>query len=396
MKKPSLLPDDYKEKEDRIKKQVAKNTKSFNFHMHIPGENGGNGLDEKSDSQNGENGIVFGKEKVEVEKSKKGKFIYKKDVSKRTLRHGKRRYQQEVVTKPFKHDPVKPVPKVEKLVVKPKLKKEPVKHIPEIKKPILDKKKDETMRMRIPDSQIDNEQYRKKIVTERADEFEELTHPNSVFDASKKDALVHLKNPPAEMNLIHEDYKNVLSAQFYLRIKMFLLIVFVFLILFSIGFVFLNTHKVNLVKEYNAIAEKVDETDSQISDLNTQQMQTKLIKNRLIKISETLETHLYWTKLFDYLEHHTLQDVYYTDFVAEDGKSLTLLARAPTYTDLAGQLLMFESADFVEFVDISGGNLVSQQAETVIESGESQSVTESEVEFTINLRLKDNALFYEE
>jgi hypothetical protein len=424
---PSLLPDDYKEKEDQAKEAVSRNMKSPDFDMHLPEKSEQLSGDKKKDSSTDSNGVVFGEEKSELAEDKKGKFVYSRDkkVQKNNSqkKSDKRHYQSlpeikvPTIPKPQPHLkklPQKP-PHVKVEPRKPFVNRKPVPKPPEVAKKVevkvdqlggkshLDKskekimdKKDKKMRMRIPNFQLGREKYKKQIVSDSQDEIEELTHPHSVFDALKKDSfLAHLKNPPAEMNLIHEDYKNVLHAQFNIRIKMLLLILFIFLILFGSGFVFLNLHKINLVKEYSSIKENVTETNSSIDNLNTEQMQTSLIRIRLEKISEMLDAHLYWTKLFDYLEHNTVSGVYYTDFVAEEGKSLSLLARAPTYRDLATQLVLLENADFVESVDISGGNLVNSQTSTAIEGEDVPEPASSEVEFTINLKLKDSSLLYE-
>ena len=77
-----------------------------------------------------------------------------------------------------------------------------------------------------------------------------------------------------------------------------------------------------------------------------------------------LENHIYWTALFDELEHNIAKDVYYTNFVAESNGDILLTAKTKTYHSVAEQLQIFQKADFVQSVEVSSA---SQSAEETVD-----------------------------
>jgi hypothetical protein len=89
---------------------------------------------------------------------------------------------------------------------------------------------------------------------------------------------------------------------------------------------------------------------------------------------------LYWTKFFEMLERHTVDEVYYTNFGMSGTKDVTLSAVGTGYRAAARQLVAFQQAeDFAQDVSINGAT-----AELDLEDPSVVSVN-----FTVNLRLQD-------
>lgn len=98
--------------------------------------------------------------------------------------------------------------------------------------------------------------------------------------------------------------------------------------------------------------------------------------SRLSEASKLSSQRFQWSGLFDFLEQHTLTDVFYTNLAAEKEGGLILAARARNLETAARQFMIFEQAD-----DFISKVLVSNMTQVEEEKGKKW------VEFEIHLEI---------
>lgn len=355
----SLLPEDQKKKEEWEKQKVKAGMAAPKFKMHLP-ENGEKDESKNNPKKNFDGGdIEIGLDELTP---KKGTFrLVKKNIEP---------VRPPLPPKPKAVPPVPPRPEARPIVAEPR-----------------------GIKMRIPEIQPNLNGEGKKIVRETADKIEEIKKSLPLAEYFKKGlAVFRLKKPPAEVNLIAADYSQMVRIQLWLRIKVLLILVLIFLVIFSIGFIVCKWQKIKLMDRYNQLAGSISQTEAEINSFSTESGQAESLRDRAKVLQLLLKNHLYWTGFLDKLEHATAKNVLYTSLVAESGGGeVVLTATAKSYEDVAEQLLLFQQADFVESVEINSASQSAVQPP----AGESvaPSVAEAlEVKFSVQLKLKDNAL----
>ncbi len=98
-----------------------------------------------------------------------------------------------------------------------------------------------------------------------------------------------------------------------------------------------------------------------------------------------IENHIYWTKLFKFLEDNTLAKVYYNGFSGDTSGSYTLVARAENIKAAAEQIKAFGSNEWVLQSTTYGMSIGSSGA-----TEGSNLLTDKEVNFSATLNLKPN------
>lgn len=76
-------------------------------------------------------------------------------------------------------------------------------------------------------------------------------------------------------------------------------------------------------------------------------------------IKSLLDSHLYWTKFFDFLETNVADDVYFKDVSADKNGLVTLGLVAKSYESLASQYEIFKQDPAVNRVEIAAADLVN-------------------------------------
>ncbi|MBT5337933.1 PilN domain-containing protein [Candidatus Falkowbacteria bacterium] len=366
----SLLPEDLRDKEDQEKEKVKQAMGDPKFKMHLPEEKT-NALGDKQPVKKQEVGIEIGLENAKPEQ-KKGIFRMVKKKSPQPLK------------------PPAP-PKIEKPVA------------PLAPPPAPVKRDESTFLMHIPKILNRLNGKGKKIIRETADQLEEVVSPPPLADQFGKKNWQE-QGPQPEVNLMEEDYVLLVRRQFWLRVRNLLVVVFIFSMIFVGGYIFIKIQKTNLLKQYAELGQTINQTEAEINSHSLEKIQAISLKDRAQVLQILLNNHIYWTQFLDKLEHHTVKDVYYTNFVAQSNGNIVLSAKAKTYNNVAEQLLTFKESDFVDSVEI---NSASQAPEEVVEdltfldlelSDEIEAVEAVEVapvspiDFSITLKLKQDAL----
>jgi hypothetical protein len=101
------------------------------------------------------------------------------------------------------------------------------------------------------------------------------------------------------------------------------------------------------------------ERRARVAVQSTAEMRTRLADarteaKRLKNIGLLLDTHVTWTKFFDFLEKNTHKDIAFTQFTTEGLDSVTMQAEALDYRAIAEQVQDLSSAAGVVAVKVSG------------------------------------------
>ena len=362
----SLLPDDLRDKEKQEKEKVKQAMGTPKFKMHLPEERTSASGD-KQPVKRQDVDLEIGLEKSEPEK-KKGIFRTVKKKSPQPLKPP----APPKIKKTFAPPPPAPVERDKSTFLM---------HIPKIFNRLNGKGK--------------------KIIRETADQLEEVVSPPPLADQFGKKTW-QAQGAEPEVNLIEEDYVLLVRRQFWLRMRNLLVVILMFALISVGGYIFIKIQKTNLLKQYAELSQTINQTEAEINSHSLEKIQAISLKDRAQVLQILLNNHIYWTQFLDKLEHHTVNDVYYTNFVAESNGNIVLSAKAKTYNNVAEQLLTFKESDFVDSVEI---NSASQAPEEVVvddlvildleESDENEAVEVapvSPIDFSITLKLKQDAL----
>lgn len=116
---------------------------------------------------------------------------------------------------------------------------------------------------------------------------------------------------------------------------------------------------------------------------------------RLMLVSELLNSHIYWSNFFSFLEKNTLPNVFYQDFSGDTHGEYILKARTDNFDSMAKQLKVLRRAADVLEVDSEGGDMIKNEP-IVDESGTSSEVTTTpatQLNFSIKLKIKPELFF---
>lgn len=148
---------------------------------------------------------------------------------------------------------------------------------------------------------------------------------------------------------------------------------------------------------------KMQDLERQINDKNTEILSYRDFQKEIINLKEKtddvktiLGKHVYWSKLFEYLEKYTISDVYYINIAGDLNGLINLDAVGKDYYSAARQLLVFsEAQDFVDNVTVTSIKSNVTPAETQSQSTQTQQTqtTESTVSFKISLSIKPSILY---
>ncbi|HMB25791.1 MAG TPA: hypothetical protein VKP03_00050 [Patescibacteria group bacterium] len=368
----SLLPEEMREKEKQAREQTRESMSSPEFSMHLPDK-------EKQKSAKGKEPVKKKKDWVKIGAENNSKTKNKKK-AKFKIHHKKVKPAQTVKEdQKVKNDDYSSKNKTEKQSNSQKK-----------------QKSNNDFKMRIPKKGKKLDKHGKRVVREAGDKLSQIKHslPLSEYFQKRRKKL-KLKKTPAEINLISSDYREVLNAQLWLRMKILLLVIFIFTLIVAAGSLIFKFHNVELVKEYNSTVQEISQTQAKINSYDTGRMQAEKLKKRSDVLHVLVDNHLRWTAFLSKMERYTIENVYYTNMVVNKDFSVNLQARAKTYADLATQLAVLQEADFVDSVEINSAGKV-----TAISSPENSDDNISgeeprEINFNILLFIKPDSLLIE-
>lgn len=218
--------------------------------------------------------------------------------------------------------------------------------------------KERRMKMHLPEEKDADLSVGKQVLAETADKFEAIKKPMALAAFFHRTAqLLKFKKPPAEINLITEDYRQLVLREFSAKLGFLLLVALILLVIFAGLYIGFNFYYKKLADEYFKAAAAAERVSSEVEEYRAGQGQIENLRGRGQALEALLSTRTYWTEVLNKLEHNISANVVYTNFIAGNDGSIMLSAKAKSYKDVAGQLLIFEKSDFAAAVEI---NSVSQ------------------------------------
>lgn len=130
----------------------------------------------------------------------------------------------------------------------------------------------------------------------------------------------------------------------------------------------------------------IDEKRKKILEYDKERREVEALQAKMNLLDELLSKHVHWTRVLTALENYTVEDVYFTNFVASRDGGLMLSAIGKDYTSVARQLVTFQEAK--DFVLLAETNSASATVET---EGEKPKILQTF--FTINVRMAPD-IFY--
>ncbi|MBI5076764.1 hypothetical protein HZB94_00060 [Candidatus Falkowbacteria bacterium] len=277
---------------------------------------------------------------------------------------------------------------------------------PEITRPNLKPTEDGAYKMRIPEIKENLNEHGKQIIRETTDKIAEIKESTPLFDFLKtKIETLKFRRPPAEVNLISDDYAAVARLEFWRRIKVLMAIILIFCLICAACFFAIKIKRASLAKQFVDLSYAIDQTTAEINSFSMERAQAEKMKDRASVLKILLKNHLYWTKIFDFLEHNISANVYFTNFVAESKGNILLTGEVKSYSDIAKQLYIFENSELLKSAVVnsagkktnvgagpSAGGLKDILAGKLKENTLAPSASGEGIEFNVVLTFKDEAL----
>ena len=209
-----------------------------------------------------------------------------------------------------------------------------------------------------------------------------LTEPEKLLDQRLSKLGVNLV--PEEM------IEKLVPKNKLANLAMWLIIAFVIVGLAYMG---LNFYKTNTVIKIEDLRTEISKLDVKISEYREFQKEILSLREKTEDVKKVLNKHIYWSKLFEYLEQYTISDVYYTSLAGDLNGLIKINAVGRDYDSVARQLLVFEEANnFVDNVVISSIKSNEATEEIPNQPGVMRTYISS-VSFDISLAIRPNILY---
>lgn len=170
----------------------------------------------------------------------------------------------------------------------------------------------------------------------------------------EKQKLVAEKERAFDINLIPKELAEQQKQNLSKKLVVCSLIVFIFITLVGATYLGITWYQLYINRQIQELKSEIEDLNGQIAGYEKSKLAAVDLQQRLKLISELLNKHIYWTKFFALLEKYTVKEVYYTNFSMAGTQKLVLSAVGKDYESVAKQLVAFQkAADFVASVDIN-------------------------------------------
>jgi len=160
-------------------------------------------------------------------------------------------------------------------------------------------------------------------------------------------------------------------------------IILTFLII-GIAYGYLYYQEGQVDKKIQALNKEISTDKERIASLELEAREIDKFQERAKIVGEKLNSHVYWTNLFVFLEKKILADVYLDNvFEGDINGSFKLFSRGKNFTNLTNQGRVLWNEELVKKATISGGEI----------EGSGVSGSGQEVKFSLELEV-DPAIFY--
>jgi len=197
------------------------------------------------------------------------------------------------------------------------------------------------------------EQAKKRIDEKKSQEQKQKQEPEFFVFKEKKPTVLSKTEVP-EVTLMPEKeipIPRLVKERIFLFITGIIIILSVSLIIYLV----LSLYQQKEISQSLLYRSEINSIESKIKALLPKRSEVKRLQEKSTHVDTLLENHIYWTKIFYYLERYTLPEVSWGDFSADTSGTLHLYGTAKDIPTVIKQLLVFSQAnDFIKKVEISG------------------------------------------
>jgi len=146
----------------------------------------------------------------------------------------------------------------------------------------------------------------------------------------------------------------VISRVVRSRLLFLIVAIIAILAIFFISRLYGNWHFNKLESQVEYLKREIVLLEVQTAPFIEDRDNIAFLTNKAAEVKKVLNNHVYWTNFFNFLEAYTVPDVYFGDFSARAGESVSLMASSRNLISLAQQIVAFNNApDFIKEVNIS-------------------------------------------
>ncbi|MFA5052320.1 MAG: hypothetical protein WC544_04675, partial [Patescibacteria group bacterium] len=161
------------------------------------------------------------------------------------------------------------------------------------------------------------------------------------------------------------------------------------------GWIAANTYYSNVSVTISDMNGQIESNRIEINGYQKLQAEVRDFNQKISTIQTLLTKHVYWSQIFNKLEHYTVPEVYLTGMTADVNGSVSLSVIGENYESAVKQLEVFKRAsDFVSKVTVTGICFVSDTACSGTDGANLLvTPTSQTVKFSVNLMVQ-SAIFY--
>ena len=125
------------------------------------------------------------------------------------------------------------------------------------------------------------------------------------------------------------------------------------IIILGAGMFFLQSAIASKNDQINKIGSDIDAVKTQLNDLRTQEQDLYVFEEKLNVMGDLLDSHIYSSKIFSFLEAHTLPDVWYPAYISTDEGVVTLRASTSNLKTAAKQIAHIKAQEEVFQINVN-------------------------------------------
>lgn len=217
------------------------------------------------------------------------------------------------------------------------------------------------------------------------------------FTAPGKDKEKKEDRSDFDVNLVPDDLMDELNPK-----KKILLIVYftiIFCLIVALMYTAIYIYKRTIINRVTDLNIQIEEVNKEISKISTVKKEVEQINNAINDVDSILDTHVYWSQFFEFLEENTISDVYYTSFNGTISGNIVLNAIGRNFKNVSQQIEVFKQADeYVKDVQVDSAQKVqigiTRANAEELEDGEEEMEMHDAVSFNITLIVLPDIFYF--
>jgi len=178
---------------------------------------------------------------------------------------------------------------------------------------------------------------------------------NNVLHQASQADQANATEDTLEVNLLPVKKRQFSHQQIFLSYFMAIIIC---LLATITPYVYLLTHNKTLSAGITSLETQIDLVNTKNKELNKEVALMKPFSIKLQSLLALLENHIYWSRLFPFLERYTIGNVYYTSLSISNDNLVHLNGAALNLRDLAEQLVVYQREPLFIDVNLESFNFV--------------------------------------